>query len=283
MSGPLLIKHGSPHWWLSQDIWAAIPGHPGSSVPNPIEGTVYDVQVRVWNQSDSVVNDWTLFVCWAIPTLGGIPLIDIQLSQQLNNNGITVAPGGSGVSQRFQAANSWTPSFENHGHECLIALTYWNGIPFPFSSLDGDAGPNQSWSIAQHNLAVLPIGPHMKKRFQYAFQACNGADQPRRFVVAARQAQLSEIAAFLPGLPGGPKGTDKSGKVERLGIVASPKVDPAELEVASAVLSPVEIAPHSCRPFTLVGSLPEGNALIHVTQTLDEVVVGGLSVLVMAE
>jgi hypothetical protein len=33
----------------------------------------------------------------------------------------------------------------------------------------------------------------------------------------------------------------------------------------------------------LGGSLQEGNALIHVTQSLDERVVGGLSVLVMAE
>jgi hypothetical protein len=84
-------------------------------------------------------------------------------------------------------------------------------------------------------------------------------------------------------VPGGRTVIDRPGKVERLGIVASDHPDPAELEAATAVLSPVKIAPRSCRAFTLGGSLQKGNALIHVTQSLDERVVGGLSVLVMAE
>ena len=132
---------------------------------------------------------------------------------------------------------------------------------------------------------MLSTGSHKAKRprFDYAFQVCNGADDERRFVVAARQAPLSEIAAFLPGVPGGRTVIDRPGKVEGLGIVASDHSDPAELEAAAAVLSPVKIAPRSCRAFTLGGSLQKGNALIHVTQSLDERVVGGLSVLVMAE
>jgi hypothetical protein len=280
-TGPLVIHHGSPNFWLSPDIWVTLSGQPNTppGVANPIVGTTYDVQVRVENKSSSVVDDWTMFVCWAIPTLGGIPLTDISLAQQLNNNGITVPPGPNHI---FQAANTWTPTFENHGHECLIAVVYWEGLPFPFPSLNGDAGPDQSWSIAQHNLGVVqaPIHP---RRFHYTFQACNGADEERLFVVAARQAPLSEIAAFLPGVPGGRGLIDKPGKVERLGIVASAKPDPGELEAATAVLSPVKIAPRSCRLFTLSGGLEEGGALINVTQSLDERVVGGLSVLVIAE
>ncbi len=75
---------------------------------------------------------------------------------------------------------------------------------------------------------------------------------------------------------------DKPGKVEYLAIVASAKPDSAELETATAVLSHVKMASRSCRPFTLSGSLQRGNALIHVTQSLNERAVGGLSVLVMA-
>ena len=83
----------------------------------------------------------------------------------------------------------------------------------------------------------------MKTRFHYAFQACNGADEERRFVVAARHGALSEIAAFLPGVPGGRTLIDKPGEVEHLGIVASAQPDPAELATAAAVLSSVKIAP----------------------------------------
>jgi len=45
----------------------------------------------------------------------------------------------------------------------------------------------------------------------------------------------------------------------------------------------VKIARQSCGRFTRAGVLPEGNALINVTQSRDQRVVGGLSVLAMAE
>ena len=75
---------------------------------------------------------------------------------------------------------------------------------------------------------------------------------------------------------------DKPGKIERVGIIESHQPDAAELERAKPVLSRVKIGPRSCRPFTLGGTLQEGNALIHVTQSLNDRIVGGLSVLVMA-
>jgi hypothetical protein len=83
-------------------------------------------------------------------------------------------------------------------------------------------------------------------------------------------------------VPGGRAVLDKPGKVERLGIVASADPSAAELERARAKLT-VKIAPQSCRRFTLGGVLAEGNALINVTQSRDKRVVGGLSVLAMAE
>jgi hypothetical protein len=84
-------------------------------------------------------------------------------------------------------------------------------------------------------------------------------------------------------MPDGRSILHKLGKFEHLGITASPKQGGDGPETAAAVLSSVGIAPRSCLPFTLSGILEEGNALIHVTQSLDGCVVGGLSVLVMAE
>ena len=71
-------------------------------------------------------------------------------------------------------------------------------------------------------------------------------------------------------------------KVDGGAQVLSGNASAAELERAPAELK-VKIAPRSCLAFTLTGVLPEGNALINVTQTRDERVVGGLSVLAMAE
>ena len=289
MSGILTISAGSPNWWLSPDIWVTPVGSPTTppGTANPIEGQAYNVSVRIHdNYPEPVPNGWGLFVCWMIPTTG--TFATPTGAQVLNNAPITVnVPAMSSIV--VQTAKTWTPSFENGGHECLIAAAYGTapgeGLP---PGLDADPSArdtNQGYlSIAQHNLGVLSLGSGIGGTgIRYPFQVCNGSDQEREFVVAARQAPLSEIRHFLPGLPGGRSALDKPGKVERLGLVASAKPERRELEDAPAVLSRVRIAPRSCRQFTLGGSLEKGNALINVTQSHGERVVGGLSVLVMAE
>jgi hypothetical protein len=283
MSGLLNIDKGSPSWWLSPDIWVTPAGDPTTppGLTHPTAGKPYNVSVRVHNKySDPVSSGWNLFLCWAIPTAGPIPVPPASSGQILNNAAISVpVPALSAVQL---APISWTPAFHNGGHECLVAMAYnEQAVGFPVTSLNGDAADTDVYSIGQKNLGVLEVGSP-KKRFQYAFQVSNGADQERGVVIEARQAPLSEIAAFLPGLKMGRSVMDKPGKVEHVGIIESHQPDPAELERAKPVLSRVKIGPRGCRPFTLGGSLQEGNALIHVTQSLNDRVVGGLSVLVMS-
>ncbi len=280
MSGILHIDKGpSPNWWLSPDIWVTHVGDPTTfpGVGNPIAGETYNVSVNVHdNYKESVSKGWNLFVCWAIPTAGPIPIP--PAAQILNNVPIPVTVPPLGLVQ-LETASKWTPTFVNGGHECLIAMAYNEGATgFPVTSLDGNAADTDTYSIAQKNLGVVQVKMHMKLPFHYAFQACNGADAESRFVLTAQQAALSEIAAFLPGMPGGRTIVDRPGKIAGLGIAASATPGGG----GAAVLS-VGIAPRSCQAFTLSGVLPEGNALVHVTQSLNERVVGGLSVLVMAE
>jgi hypothetical protein len=274
----LIINHGSPKWWLSPDIWFTAVGASVTSAPgvaNPIAGDPYNVWVKVSNPTDQAIDDWSLFILWAVPTVGPIPF---SATTPLNETTIGV---GAGTSKIFQAAMTWTPVFENGGHECLVAVTFNNSLPFPFPSLDGDAGPSNNWSIAQHNLGVVELKIH--PRLHYAFQVCNSADEERDFVVGARQAPLAEVEWFMKGLSGDRKTYEKPGKVQSLGIVASAQPDPSELKAANPVLERVKVGPRSCRKFSLVGTLDSGTALIHVTQTIDERIVGGLSVLVRSD
>jgi hypothetical protein len=285
MSG-LVIRHGSPNWWLSPDIWVASSPSTSSSpsVANPVAGQSYDVWVRVTNSTSETIGSqslpWELQAVWVIPTAGPIPL-PTSAANTIQLPTIFGIPGGQ--SADFKSLAPWTPVYENGGHECLIAWTNASNVAYPDQPyLDGDAGPADWYSIAQHNLGVLPVGSSKRHLIKYAFQVCNGADEERGFVVAARQAPLEAIEAFLPSMPGGRAILDKPGKVERLGIVASADPSAAELEQARPELT-VKIARQSCRRFTLVGTLPAGNALINVTQSRDEKVTGGLSVLAMAE
>jgi len=295
MSGPLFIQQGSsPDWWLSPAIWVTTVSDTTTKVTNPIAGEKYTVWVQVQNKyPDPVDSGWNLFVCWTIPTAGDLKVSSITSGQILNGFLSSAGPQGSaigvpipgGSTVNLQAATTWTPSYENHGHECLIAMAYAEQAigGLPVTVLQGNAPWTDVYTIAQHNLAVLPAVHKMGKRFQYPFLVCNAAHQEHGYVITARQAPLSEIAEFLPGIRGGRRVIDHPGKVEHLGIVPSRHPDPTTLQAARATLSSHRIPGDSCQEFTLGGSLSEGNALIHVTQSLDGRVVGGLSVLVMSE
>ncbi len=297
MSVPLYIQPGSPNWWLSPGIYVTTVSDPTTKVTNPIAGSEYTVWVQVENfYPEADDSGWALFVCWLIPTSAPIPIASIPAGQILNGFISSAGPQGSPITVpipagtisspavvNLQAATTWTPAFENGGHECLIALVYneqETGGP-PISSVNYNAPWTQTYTLAQHNLSVLPM-TQIRPHFQYPFRVYNEGDEERGFVLRAWQGPLSEIAGFLPGLPGGRHVLQHPGKVERLGVVASAKPDAAELHAGPAVVHSIKIPPRSGRAMTLAGSLPEGNALIHVTQSLGERVLGGLSVLVMA-
>jgi hypothetical protein len=228
------------------------------------------------------------------PFTGTLPSVNIG---QILNGGVTSAgpqgapitvtiPGGTLTSPgivTLPAATTWTPTLANGGHECLVAAVYneqaIGGLPTSIL-LDGDATWNQSYSVAQHNLSVVVIGMMMKNIVQYPFQVWNAADDDREFTIEAWQAPLSQIAH---GAQGGRNVLENPGKVNRLRLLASDKAESTELEKAPARVSGVKVPRRGARPFTLGVKLDKGNALIHVTQSLKGRVVGGLSVLAMAE
>lgn len=100
--------------------------------------------------------------------------------------------------------------------------------------------------------------------------------------MVAEEAPLSGIAAFLPSVPGGETVLKHPGKVEHLGIVHSAIPSAREIEAAQPRLEAAQI-PLGHSEFTLVGTVREGNVLINVTQQLHGRVVGGLSILVLAQ
>jgi hypothetical protein len=270
----------------------------GPKVASPTVGKPYTVWVEIQNfYPDPDTGGWNLFVCWGIPFTGTLPSVNIG---QILNGAVTSAgpqgapitvtiPGGTLTSPgivTLPAATTWTPTLQNGGHECLVAAVYdeqaIGGLPTSIL-LDGDATWNQSYSVAQNNLSVVPATMMMGHIIQYPFQVWNAADEDREFIVEAWQAPLSQIADFLPGVPGGRKVMENPGKVNRLGLLASDKAQSTELEKAPPRVAGVKVPKRSARPFTLGVKLDKGNALIHVTQSQKGRIVGGLSVLAMAE
>jgi hypothetical protein len=131
MSGLLSIAKGTPHWWLSPDIWVTPVGAAATppGVANPVAGKAYNVTVRVHDKyQDPVDSGWSLFVCWVIPTTGPIPVPTAGSGQIISNAAINVpVPAMSAVT--VQTPMPWTPSFVNAGHECLIAMAITSKPP----------------------------------------------------------------------------------------------------------------------------------------------------------
>ncbi len=296
MSGILTLTKGSPYWYYSPDIWVQPQGTPDSGPPGvtPVAGQPYDVWVRVHNMYPEATDPyWNLFVEWAIPGTGNLPVIQANFLNGVVLGGVANGlPIGASVNPGqldIKCATTWVPMYENGGHECLIAVVYDTssigtfpvdpGPPGSLGSLNGDAGPGAqgSLSIAQRNLGVLMSTVHP---IRYPFQVGYVGGIREGFTLVAEEVPLSGVAAFLPGVPGGETVLRHPGKVEHLGIVHSTNPTVREIEAAQPRLEAVKILSGHAE-FTLVGSVREGNVLINVTQQLHGRVVGGLGVLVL--
>jgi hypothetical protein len=269
----LVIGHGNP-WWLSPNVWV-VPfndfSQPSPGVLHPVVGQQYNCVANVSNTSQQTFPDANVYFYWANPSLGMITGV--------NANPIGSWSGGVDAGQpavAFEYA-PWTPSFVNNGHECIIANVVAGSVTGP-AILDGANDP----TVAQRNLGVVQLSPHMRGRFDYAFQVCNAARSERNFTIAAEAVPEAEAARILRSLGREPRKGDRHGAPEQLGLVRS-RPAPAAYDTAHPVLEGVRLAPLTCTGFSLVGVLQEGMSLIHVTQTFEGRIVGGLSVLVLAE
>jgi hypothetical protein len=175
---------------------------------------------------------------------------------------------------------TWAPSFVNGGHECIIAAVVEDGDQALSGPLDGNNYPP---TIAQRNLGVVQIGAPMKGRFHYTFEVCNPARVERSFTVAAEAVRPAVAARILKSLSREAWPEERFANPEHLGFARTSSPAPSEFDAAHPVLEEVKLAPLSCTGFNLAGTLREGMSLIHVTQRFEEHVVGGLSVLVLAE
>ncbi len=273
MSG-LQINHGNP-WWLSPDVWVVPSDNPSDPSPGtlaPVVGQPYFATANVNNPTSATVQNATVYFYWANPSLGVITSVN---AMPIGSSSVTV---NAGQTTNTLSLGTWVPSFINGGHECVIAAVVPPGGQPP-TVLDGANNP----AVAQHNLGVVQTGAQMQHRFHYAFQVCNTARVKRAFSIHAHEAPLAHAEPFLKRHPEHRKALAHPGKIETLGFLHSACPDPSEFPHALPHLNEIHIEPMSCTGFSLVGTLHGGAAFIHVTQVIDEKIVGGLSVLVLTQ
>ena len=149
MAAHLIIRDGTPHWWMSLSVWVA-PGDPLGPPGSPIAGKPAYLKALVENSGDVSANSARVDFYWANPTMQ----IIVGAASFIGAAFVDVDPG---TTQEALCLVPWIPSIVNGGHECILAAVHSpasSSLPDPLP-----AGfvfdPPAHDEIAQRNLTVL--------------------------------------------------------------------------------------------------------------------------------
>lgn len=147
MSVQLVIRDGSPDWYLSPDIWV-VPGSDPDGLPGgPIAGQTAYLWAHVANTGSTDANSVRVDFYWANPALQ----VTRSNATLVGSANADVPAGGA---QDALCLVPWTPVIVNGGHECLVAVANHSGDPLP-SPLPDAFDPPTYPQVAQRNLTVL--------------------------------------------------------------------------------------------------------------------------------
>lgn len=264
MAVVLEIDKGVPNWWLSPDLWV-VPGNDPNGPPGtPVAGQPAFMWARVHNVGSDGVQNAVVRFWWANPGTN----FDRTTATQVGTSYVSLA---AGETQEALCLTPWTPSFVNGGHECILGEAFENTLdPLP-------PGPNFNAAtdrhVAQRNLSVLLSSG--KRRMTLPFEVHNDQRQPATFTVALKAAEIESLDRRLIATLGEDV-TQHLGKgtVHRLGLART--VCPDDDDIGDHVQQ-VELSGGERAGFTAVVE-SSGTAFVHITQTIDDKVVGGLSV-----
>ncbi|MGH7077938.1 MAG: hypothetical protein ACREFU_07540 [Acetobacteraceae bacterium] len=151
MAAHLLIRDGSPQWWISPDIWVVPGTDPNGPPGSPIAGQPAYLWAHVANTGDVAANGTRIDFYWANPAMQ----IVVGTATEIGSAYGDIPPGGS---QDVLCLVPWMPSIVNGGHECVLAAAHNSaeGTPLPDPLPNGfDFNPPAHDEIAQRNLSVV--------------------------------------------------------------------------------------------------------------------------------
>lgn len=152
MAAQLLIRDGSPQWWMSQDIWV-VPGNDPNGPPgSPIAGKPAYLHALVTNTGDVAASGVRVDFYWANPAMQ----ILVGVATFIGSAFVDV--DGGGAQQEALCLVPWVPTIVNGGHECVLAVAHSSAeaAPLPDPLPNGfDFAPPSHDEIAQRNLSVL--------------------------------------------------------------------------------------------------------------------------------
>lgn len=167
----LLIRDGSPHWWLSPDIWVVPGTDPNGTPGTPAAGDVAYVWARVQNTGREDAVGVQLRFYWGNPSVQ-------MFYSTLNPIGTAFADVAAGDTQEVLCLVPWNVVTVNDGHECLVVVASLPDDPPLPDAVDPVGYPN----VAQRNLTLASAG---KSDFKLTLTVTAGRREPKRVRISA--------------------------------------------------------------------------------------------------
>ena len=156
MAAHLLIRDGTPYWWMSPDIWVVPGSDPNGPPGSPIAGQPAYLWAHAQNTGNAPANGTRVDFYWANPAMQ----IVVGAATFIGSAFADLAPGAG---QDVLCLVPWMPTIVNGGHECVLAVAHnaseLTPLPDPLPA-GFDFAPPSHDQIAQRNLSVLAAAAH---------------------------------------------------------------------------------------------------------------------------
>lgn len=272
MSVLLEIEDGNP-WYLSPNVWTVPGNDPNGPAGIPALGQRSYMWANVMNKGDEEVENAIVNFYYSHPGLlfFGLGLGLSNTIRQVGTSNVSLMPGET---KSVLCLVPWTPSFIDGPQQCILAEVFHPTL----DNRTGALNPSTDRHVAQCNL-VLKIVTNDNRMFKVPFEILNGDKVKHSFTVEAIEGTISEIEPLIPHLGRGFEMPRGEGHFSNLGFVFNPCPDPKDLEEAEHGVTEMKIEAQGLTGRTLMGELDGDAALVHIIQKLDDIEVGGLSIL----
>lgn len=274
MTVVLEIQDGSPHWYLSPNIWTVPGDNPEGSPGMPIVGATCFMWARVRNNGSTPVNNAQVRFYWANPSVG----FDRNTANFIGSSNVSLA---SGETREVLCLTPWLPVFVNGGHECVLAEAFHTTAdPLPMSPAFNVPTDRH---VAQRNLDVIMALKSMNMMFSASFSVCNSSRKDQVFRIHSKSGRLEELKPFEKYLGQIKIPFQAEGTVEQAGFVTRPCPNEHAIKDATPIVERFPVKGNCCSGLSFVGQLKGEAALVHIIQEVDGKEVGGFSILVLSE
>lgn len=269
MAIELEIRDGSPHWYLSPDIW--IVQDPNDTIESmPVAGTPCYLKARVRNNGSNDVANATVNFYWANPAIG----VNRNTANLIGQSFVSLSRGSE---EDVLCLTPWVPEFLNDGHECVIAEAFHPNDPLPAAT---DFNVPTDRHVAQRNLSVLLA---MHSMFHMNFEMHNGSRKEQKFTVKVQQIKIESIFEQFPALEKQLHGK-KEGKLKAAEFTNT-QCPPPDKKFGKLEESKEEftLAGFGKKQMALSGQIAGDFIFVIITQYAEKIQTGGLGILIINE